>query len=664
MYRVHVLKLVDVQPAERFALLPESKGKQVVKIRRARCSQQLAIQGDAFRLLPFSAFIRGNVVQQPPRRTGQPRRRDGLAREFQLQSAFRKRGLSFQHRIADRMEGSDRYFIRALHAGAQPTAHLFGGADGKSDRAYIFRLYAPFDEAGDPLGQRKRLARSRARDHGGHGCFALHRGFLHGVEPPAGRHLLFPFRFRGFFSAFSLFRCIRLRRNRNIRRDLVQKGKLPGRIFQLARRKEGDLPVFAVETRVPDDAPLAQPAYPLGDAAAAGDTDITEGDLAQYLRLGAQLPQHPDIDLPRLAPRCGDAERRADHLRQRHEVLEMLCVFGDKIFGTGSELFESVQDAYRDLFAAYGAFPAVFFRFLRGKPKPAVPMPVKVVFPFLRVEFQRAFKAIPRFQCPFQRGIGKLRGNKVALPAQLCGRVRVRIGDKRIAVEHGHAAVHRRIGGKPRFQRADMRREVAETLFDTIKPRKGAEQRKMRRPDMRGDEDCLGADVESDREQVFGGKPQDGPPVRADIADRFQPESEALRRIEGREQDDVVDFAHLSVLFIDAADLPRKDEARGNGKGERVAQARLFLYAVEPLLRRLEGIRKFLPPCGMREIARADQPDALAPRPQVEMRDIRVPARGAGIFGMNVQICQIHTLIIPPDPSFVNRKRQNSPRVQ
>ena len=205
LYRVHVLKLVDVQPAERFALLPESKGKQVVKIRRARCAQQLAIQGDAFRLLPFSAFIRGNVVQQSPRRTGQPRRRDGLAREFQLQSAFRKRGLSFQHRIADRMEGPDRYFIRALHAGAQPTAHLFGGADGKSDRAYIFRLYALFDEAGDPLGQRKRLTRSRARDHGGHGRFALHRGFLYGVEPPCGAAPPLPVPFPRLFLRFLPF---------------------------------------------------------------------------------------------------------------------------------------------------------------------------------------------------------------------------------------------------------------------------------------------------------------------------------------------------------------------------------------------------------------------------------------------------------------------------
>ena len=104
--------------------------------------------------------------------------------------------------------------------------------------------------------------------------------------------------------------------------------------------------------------------------------------------------------------------------------------------------------------------------------------------------------------------------------------MRVRIGDHRVPVEHGHAAVHQRIGRQPRFQRMYLRGQVPETFFHRIESRKGAEQRKVRRPNMRGDKHRIGAHVERDRKQVFGGKPQDRPPVRTDIADRFQLERE------------------------------------------------------------------------------------------------------------------------------------------
>ena len=71
-----------------------------------------------------------------------------------------------------------------------------------------------------------------------------------------------------------------------------------------------------------------------------------------------------------------------------------------------------------------------------------------------------------------------------------------------------------------------LRGQVPETFFYCIESRKGAEQRKVRRPNVRGDKHRIGAHVERDRKQVFGRKPQDRPPVRTDVADRFQLEGE------------------------------------------------------------------------------------------------------------------------------------------
>ena len=67
-------------------------------------------------------------------------------------------------------------------------------------------------------------------------------------------------------------------------------------------------------------------------------------------------------------------------------MLEGLCVFGDKIFWAGSELFEPVQDADRNFFAADGAFSAIFFRLLRSEAKTAVPMSVQMILPLLSVQ--------------------------------------------------------------------------------------------------------------------------------------------------------------------------------------------------------------------------------------------------------------------------------------
>ena len=87
-----------------------------------------------------------------------------------------------------------------------------------------------------------------------------------------------------------------------------------------------------------------------------------------------------------------------------------------------------------------------------------------MVLSFFGKKFQRAGEPYARFQRLFERRIGERRVDEVALPAQFGGRMRIRIGYHRVAVEHLHAAVHERIGRKPRFQRVNVRREVAEML--------------------------------------------------------------------------------------------------------------------------------------------------------------------------------------------------------
>ena len=317
-------------------------------------------------------------------------------------------------------------------------------------------------------------------------------------------------------------------------------------------------------------------------------------------------------------------------------MLERLCARGDVVFASRGELFHAVEHADGYLFAANGASSAVFLRFGGREANAAATVPVEVVFALLGEKFDGAAEPFPRLQRPFEGGVGEFCFDEVAFPAQLGGGVRVRIGDHRIAVQHGYAAVHERVGGKPRFEGMNLPRKVAEALFQGIETRKGAEQRKVRRPDVRGDEHRLGAHVEGDREQIPRGKPQNRPPVRADVSDRLQFERKALGGVEGGQKDYVVHLAHLSVMLIDTADFARKHEARRYGKIAYVPQFFVRADAVKAFFGRLERLLQLLPPLGVGKVARADESDALAARPQIEVGDIPVLARRARIFGMDV----------------------------
>ena len=85
-------------------------------------------------------------------------------------------------------------------------------------------------------------------------------------------------------------------------------------------------------------------------------------------------------------------------------------------------------------------------------------------------------------------GVGQLGVEKGRLARQLLGRVRVGVGDQRVAVQVRHAPVHRRIGREAGLQGEDVRRQVAEALLHRVEAGLRAEQREPGRPDVRGDQ--------------------------------------------------------------------------------------------------------------------------------------------------------------------------------
>ena len=53
--------------------------------------------------------------------------------------------------------------------------------------------------------------------------------------------------------------------------------------------------------------------------------------------------------------------------------------------------------------------------------------------------------------------------------------MRVGVGDQKVAVQHGKAAVHGRVGGEPCFHRADVGGQVPKALLDGVKAGEGTE---------------------------------------------------------------------------------------------------------------------------------------------------------------------------------------------
>ena len=150
-------------------------------------------------------------------------------------------------------------------------------------------------------------------------------------------------------------------------------------------------------------------------------------------------------------------------------------------------------------------------------------MPVQVVFSFFGKKLHCPDKPFASLDRLGQRGVGKIGIQQIGFPSYFSRRMGVGIGNKSKPVQCGDPPVHGRVGGKAGLHGMDVFGKIAETLFHRVKTGKGAEHRKVGRPDMGGDKNCLGAGLQRNFQKIPAVQPQNGPPIGMDVADAFQP---------------------------------------------------------------------------------------------------------------------------------------------
>ena len=104
-----------------------------------------------------------------------------------------------------------------------------------------------------------------------------------------------------------------------------------------------------------------------------------------------------------------------------------------------------------------------------------------------------------------------------------------------------------------------------------------------------------------------------------------------------------MDFSRAASALVDGRDLRREDEAdrrlsAGRGKLSLNLAVDVASQGKEAWFSRDELVSELLKPERMREVARGDERQSLAPAPQREVFEIAVAAGGARIPGVDVQV--------------------------
>ena len=164
----------------------------------------------------------------------------------------------------------------------------------------------------------------------------------------------------------------------------------------------------------------------------------------------------------------------------------------------------------------------------------------------------------------------------------------------------------------------------------------------MGRPDVGGDEENVGTDLEADLQKVTAVEAENRPAVGLEIADGPEPAVELVDGGETRQRDDVVDFSCTAVLLVDRTDLYREHEPqvsparRMDLDVQRLGQCRF--EAEYPVPRRFQFLLDLREPIGVSEVGRADQVDALQRRPFVQILRVQIATGRPGIVRVEMYV--------------------------
>ena len=159
----------------------------------------------------------------------------------------------------------------------------------------------------------------------------------------------------------------------------------------------------------------------------------------------------------------------------------------------------------------------------------------------------------------------------------------------------------------------------------------------MRCPDMRRNIHPLLADFQHHFQKIMTGKAQNGPSVRMDISDFFQPRGKSICLFKSGKQDQAMHLPGFSAFFIDRTDLTRQHKSwRNSGITCRLRQNKLVLQAEQSLFGRNQLLLQFLPPYRMCHISCSKNRDPLFPCPEIQHLRCPVFACCHGISGMYV----------------------------
>jgi hypothetical protein len=187
-----------------------------------------------------------------------------------------------------------------------------------------------------------------------------------------------------------------------------------------------------------------------------------------------------------------------------------------------------------------------------------------------------------------------------------------------------------------------MGRQIPVALLDRIEARLGAEDGEPGCPDVGRDQIGVRPALQGDLQQVARIEPQDRPAVRRQVADRPELLPQARRRLQVGGVDQVVDLAGPLPLFVDRGNLHLQEEPErsvaGRGKPALHLALDLWTEAEQPGLGRHQLRPDLLEPGWMGEVASAHDRDSLAPRPERQVLQIRIVARGARVLRMDVEI--------------------------